>query len=1045
MNGQIKPAFQFGPFRINAIERTLHRHGDIVPLAQKAFDILLILVQNRGRVVAKEELMNKVWPDTFVEDNNLTVNMSALRKAIGDGADGNRFIDTLPRRGYRFVGPVTEMASAVPSPSWSGEPASGDADPLVGRDLELGKLNRSLHQAVNGSGSAVFLTGEPGMGKTALSDAFLRRAAPSPPAVFVGRGRCVEQYGTGEAYLPFLDALSDLLSGPARDTVTQVLINYAPTWCLQFPGVFGSTEILERLKRETIGATRQRMVREMIDALGAIAASSPLILHLEDLHWADPASVDLLYRLCQSVSRHRMLLLGTFRPGDVERANQPLQNYLLEMRAHKQCEEIALGLLTLEHVSRYLEARFSPHRFAPGFAVLIQSKTEGHPLFATSVVQFLVERGDIARRNGHWALTRPLCEMDLEAPASVRSMIVKKLQALDAEDRRALEYAGIEGEEFSSTVLARLLGTDEVSIEERLHRLDTEHRLIHTIGQTELPDGSLATRYRFAHVLYQNILYEGLVSKRKVLLHREAGEQLVRHYGHQAPRIAAMLAVHFEQGREFVRAVEYLLHAGDNASRVCAHEKAVEHYSRALSLAAKLPPGEQGRTRAIIHRKLGAAHFVLSLFDDAVADYNRMLHEARALEDAELEHTALNGLAEVYFYSHRLDELLAAANEALGIAARLGNERLRIETLTFLAMRLGVLGELVEARKLLDEILTVATALGHRSGLLGGLAWRGQLFFFQSEYDQACHTFSRAVDLASELRHEPLLLQGLFFLALSQGNLGLISEALFTLHRAEEMARRNGNQYWLAKIPNCIAWLHREIQDLEGAFSRDRDGLVFARQTKVAEAESNCLINLGFDYSQTGEGQNSQHSFAEAEELLRRDPWCRWRFLLRWHDGLAGLLLKRGEFEKAARHAFELLDHAARVEVPKYVAVAHKHLAEIAIARANLPEAESHLNQACEQAQTHSMPLAAWKIYAALGRLRLQAGHDSSARQAFEQAAAIIQSIAGHVDDEQLRAKFLGSTAVQDVLDRLNRYPAGTSTKAAWRRIGSGAAGSPAS
>src|SRR5262249_6559732 len=130
------------------------------------------------------------------------------------------------------------------------------------------------------------------------------------------------------------------------------------------------------------------------------------------------------------------------------------------------------------------------------------------------------ERGDITKTNEHWTLRQDLSEMDLEVPESVRGMIGKKLDVLDEEDRRALQYASIEGEGFTSTVVADLLGVDDLSMEERLARLGRVHRLIETLGEEEWPDGTLATRYHFAHALYQNVLYSDLVNKRRILLHR---------------------------------------------------------------------------------------------------------------------------------------------------------------------------------------------------------------------------------------------------------------------------------------------------------------------------------------------------------------------------------------------------------------------------------------------------------------------------------------------------------------------------------------------
>ncbi len=232
---------------------------------------------------------------------------------------------------------------------------------FVGREPELTRLEGFLRRAVDGAGRVVFVTGEAGIGKTALADAFLRRVHQRHSIQC--RGHCSEHYGTGEAYLPFLDALGALLAGADGKRVAAVLRTHAPTWCLQFPS-FTSSGALEQLQRETIGATKERMLREMGDALGAMAAVTPVVLVLEDLHWADPSSIDLLRHIGHRIREQRLLVVGTFRPEQVRLSNHPLQNCQREMQAHQLCEEVALGPLGQDHIAGYLNARFAAERLS---------------------------------------------------------------------------------------------------------------------------------------------------------------------------------------------------------------------------------------------------------------------------------------------------------------------------------------------------------------------------------------------------------------------------------------------------------------------------------------------------------------------------------------------------------------------------------------------------------------------------------------------------------------------------------------------------------
>jgi serine/threonine protein kinase/tetratricopeptide (TPR) repeat protein len=912
---------------------------------------------------------------------------------------------------------LKSLPGAAPQPlsvfNAGAEQFQTESEVFIGREPEVKQMEEFLRQAVAGSGHVIFITGEPGIGKTTLADEFLRRARRQYPSVICARGRCVEQYGTGEAYLSFLDALGALLNGSVRERVIAALRSHAPTWCLQFPAVFGDRDAREQLQRETIGATRERMIREFGDALAALAANSAVVLLLEDLHWADPSSADLLRHLSQRIGDQRILIVGTFRPADLELSNHPLINYKREMQAHKLCAEIALGMLSAEQVAGYLDARFRPHDLPNELATLIERKTEGHPLFATSLIQFLVERGDIARVSEQWTLRRPLEELDLEAPETVRGLLQKKLDALAEEDRRALMYASIEGEEFLSTVLAQLLGADELELEERLDRLVRSHRLLEQRGEEELPDGALTMRYRFVHVLYQNVLYDEVISRRRILLHRQAGERLLAHYGEQASRIAAQLAIHFERGRDFARATEYLVQAGDNASGIYASAEAAEHYSRALSLVERLPAETQSEWRLKICQKRGAVNHALGRLDQALADFNGMLDEARAVNATEREGAALIALCHTLFFAHRLDDMETRASEALRLAIRSGNEALRAETLAFMGRRHGSLGNLAEATEMLDESLRIAARLNHPPALLAGLSWRGLLCFFQSEYERAEKLLTEALGFSQHLRDGFSILFCHFFLGLTRAERGRISEAFADFDEAMKIARRNGDRIQSLKIPNTLGWIHRELGDLDQAFRYDREGIDVSRQHGLLEAEINSTINLGIDHTARGESEKTDPLFREVESMLERDDWLRWRFNLRFQAGRCEALLAQGQPDEAAACARNLLELASHYQARKYVAIAHRLLAESLIARGEAEAGVKELNAALAVLREYPAPLVEWKIQAALGRLHEQSGANVAAQSAFAAASAIAQMIASQISDERLRTVFLAYAAAQ--------------------------------
>jgi tetratricopeptide (TPR) repeat protein len=217
-------------------------------------------------------------------------------------------------------------------------------------------------------------------------------------------------------------------------------------------------------------------------------------------------------------------------------------------------------------------------------------------------------------------------------------------------------------------------------------------------------------------------------------------------------------------------------------------------------------------------------------------------------------------------------------------------------------------------------------------------------------------------------------------------------------------------------MPNCIGWIHRELQDFEGAFNFDQQGVDIARHHHVLEAEANSLINLGIDYAHSGEVGKTTSSFAAVDEIFERDAWFRWRYNIRLQAAIADHWLRQGDVARAREFALRLLKTATEFEVHKYVAVAHKLLAQVALAEQDMKTAEREYVTALDELGAFPVPLVTWRVCAELGRLRKQVGDHSGAKELFDQAGEIVRSIANEVSDEKLRATFLNSEVVREAL-----------------------------
>lgn len=998
-------SLKFGPYRVDRDQRLLFRGSEIIPLAPRLYDTLLALVESGGRVVDKEELLRQVWQDAFVEEGSLARNVSTLRKILGEGPRDHKYIVTVPKRGYRFAGTLTSSRDLDQQGAGAGaDSAQKTAQNFVGRHLEIKQLEGHFENMLGGGGKLVFLTGEAGMGKSSLAERFINSIRHRHPELRVAMGRSVEQYGPGESYLPFLDALSGLLREYGNQIRNQ-LRRQAPTWCLQLPAFTSGAE-MEALRSETAGATNQRMLREMGDALGALSVDSPLLLLLEDLHWADRPTIDLLRHLCHRLKTQRVLLLATVRPEHIQMPVHALKNCIADMKTRQSCGEIVLDALSEDEIRILLYRRFEPNVFPDEFASLIRKRTDGHPLFTVSLLDFLAGSDDIVHDGVNWNLASPPAQMVQKIPENVRAMIRQKSEVLEPDARLALQYASIEGEEFLSSVVARLLDTEQLRVEEGFLSLARTHRLIRVCGEEELPDGALVTRYAFAHALYQNVFYEEIVGARRTQLHALAGEQLLKHYGDLAPRIAGQLAMHFERGRNWARAVEFLMIAAANARNMYANREAEEHYTHALEISARLPESARAGTQFRIYEKRAAVYLATSRFDLSIADSREMIQRARAAGSAELECAALYTLGDTLFWAHRLDEMQSTLEDVLRVSA--GNEAGRLRALALMAQGHLASGDLSAAEGKLRTLIQRSPSLDRKT-LLDSLDVRARLSFFRSEYEDAEQIFRKQIELALELGGAFEFLKANYFLGLTLANLGRVSEAFAILSRAMDMAKRNGEIFWLSRMPNAFGWIHREMQDFEGAEAFDREGAAIGREAGCGEAEVNSVINLAMDHLRSNDPAVVCSAMKNAASLLAQDPWFRWRFEIRFLHARAAQTLGRTD-------AISLLEKATQYGAHKYVIIARTLLSRIAMLSADLETAAEEIKAACAMLKRYPALLCAWHVHAMLGRIEMQCGNPDAGITAYRLAVANIRYVADHVDDKRLRSIFLSSDAIRDVL-----------------------------
>jgi predicted ATPase len=686
----------FGPFRLDVGEQRLWKGDEELKLRRKPFAILRFLSENPLRLATQEEVVAAVWGKIAMSESLLRTHMSEVRRVLGEGA-----IETVVGRGYRFL---LEVEAEKPA---HNQPKHVEALPiatsLVGRSGEMDVLRRVFEAALNQRRQMVFITGDPGIGKTALSDAFLAEIA-APNGALIAHGSCVEQFGTGEAYLPVLAALGAVCRGPDGERIVDLLARHAPTWLAQMPGLVRD-ESLQTLQLRVQGATQARMLRELAEAFEVIAAERPLLLLLEDTQWSDRSTADLIAMLGARRAPARLLVIATCRPAELTKGDG-LARVIAELRAHKQALTLQLETWSEATLAEYLARRFRDSRFPEALAGTIQRMTGGNPLFAIAVIDDLESRGMIRSVVAGWQLEVSVADVASRRADTVRQLIDIQIDRLSATEQRILEVASLVGAQFAAGSVAHALELPADEIDSVCEGLANERRLLQYAGTETWPDGTIQSRYAFRHALFQHAALARTTAATVRTRHRKIAERLETGYVGREEEVAGELAVHFELGQMPAKAGRYHVLAGERAARRCGYKEAAEHLERARALLERTP---ESRDRDVLELRVSLNHG-WSVFqasgrvDVAIPLMERAKELAGLLDDRAALGEALIRLETIHIVRGDLREASEQADALAPVLNHLPDAALRLLAKQLEATTVLLRGHFEEARRLLGDL-----------------------------------------------------------------------------------------------------------------------------------------------------------------------------------------------------------------------------------------------------------------------------------------------------------------------------------------------------
>jgi tetratricopeptide (TPR) repeat protein len=888
---------------------------------------------------------------------------------------------------------------------------------LVARGEESRRILDALEASEGGSGRLVLLAGEPGIGKTRLAQeatihAWGRRFV-------VAAGRCYESQ-SGVPFYPFLDALCTLYD-EAPPAIRKAIPERWPYLTRLLPDHFPSRSLTSSEGQEE----SQRLLRAVTGFVREVSSERSVALLLDDLHFMDGASMNLLAHLSRHTREDRVLLLGTYRDVEVGHGH-PLRKAARELEREQLVEKIVVRRLGREATAMLMSDWLDGAEVSKEFVTLVYSHTEGNPFFIVEVLKALIERGDLSRWEGRWV--RKEIE-DLATPESVSEAISERVSRLQPRTREALEGASVLGQVFDFEDLMAVVRLDEEEIERALEEAEASG-LVRTAM-----DG-----YAFDHALTQQTLYAGLSHARRRRLHRSAGEGLEKLGNSVRQKRVAEISRHFVQGGSPTRALPYALLAGDEAGAVFAHGEAERHYRSALELAEKVGDGPAA---AQALEKLGSVLATSVRYDEALAALERAAQIHRAGNDPEAAGRVEASIAQTHFRRGTHDEgasRLASYLESLdkpgasegvrrslaalyGALARLYYARSQFAECRDAAERGAGLSRAVEDFGLFAEAqmmrgtallwleapdegvtnLEEAVRLAERSGTLDTLSTAllplYLAYMVRGEFDRSRQCSERGAAIAEKTGDTDLLAMHTTNLGLQRFYLGDWREAREHLELAVGLSRSTQLSYFSSLPPAYLGVLRKAEGSWEDATRCLSDAVALAQQAGNQEV---------LRYAESRLAELDVLRGRPAEAITRLGPLPDLLGLTWWYDVLSLSVLAEGYAETGNAARAEEVAHLAlmrarhmqnRVDGVEALRVRGKILSM----GGRQKEATAALEQALSWACYMPYPYAEAKLWHEYAMLHVREGAPGRARERISKALEIFGRLGAKKDIEQTR------------------------------------------
>jgi tetratricopeptide (TPR) repeat protein len=709
---------------------------------------------------------------------------------------------------------------------------------LVGRSNELGALSKTLDEVLRGNGQTLFVSGEAGSGKTRLVNEFVTIARKKE--INILSGWCLSNAGV--PYFPFIEAFSAVFPGieeliPAMPSISSQIGGLMP-----FQGSGYGQE--QRSPQVWMDLTFSSVTKELL----SLSSKKPVILVLEDIHWADSASLALLHYISRFVYSERILVLATFRneglSHDLEGHPSSLIETLRAMGREDLYQEIKLPSLSSHEVG-LLASSMLGGQIQPTFLENLSIESHGNALFIVESLRTLMSEGCLIQENGEW---RPSSER-LKIPSKVKDLILQRISGLKLKQRKILDVASILGEKFDYRLIASVLHQEQIQVLEKLN----------SIAQTTLLVKFRDNSYSFDHAKSREIIYDELPVPLKTGYHMMIAERLETLSKIDKKSVVNDLAYHYEKAGNSSKTLVYSLMAGKAALAKFSNLEAKKYFSHVLDIAGEKEEYYDDRTSAI--EGLGDAFFATDEFREALNKFQQLVNitntegvKLRAIRKAMVSARFLGNF----------DLSLELSKEAENLKSANSLEYARVLLNKGAAM--GSYGNPKEALVYLEKAIIAFEDANSLPDLAQGLNESCSLYQTEGYPQKAVAIAKRAITINEEIGDLRGQVDAYFYAGLVFFNYRLFEEAFASFDKSFKIAEKisyNNRASWAALYSAEALDI---LGKLNSAITQNLLALKYAEKTDSHYSQSQSWASLLALYSKLGDIENADRCYAKIKQ-----------------------------------------------------------------------------------------------------------------------------------------------------------------------------------